>query len=355
MSRRTFRGHPALLLLLFCGLVSSGCSSDYRKICRHEVQELREDGDSDVVVVEERFIAHREVLERSANVKSLTRLTNLRHHEQPGDFAVSADGKWIVYPTIDLAEEPPSYNLWRKATDGSGGAAKLTGGSYLDIQPAIDASSRFVYFASNRGSTLHSIWRVSLDGAGGIARVTAGDSMDLWPHVDPWGSQVYYTSRPVTAADKQLWRIGANGNLPTQMREGWRPRVSPDGKRVLYCAPDGRTGESRIWVMNADGGHQTQLTGRLGNNQRDPSWSASGRRILFASDRGRDTDGRRNYDIWIMDADGSHPTRITKNGSTDLLPMFDPSGRYVYFLSNRGFEWNIWRLEVTEPVRLAGR
>src|SRR5207249_2640612 len=64
-----------------------------------------------------------------------------------------------------------------------------------------------------------------------------------------------------------------------------------------------------------------------------------------ASNEGRDSKGRRNYDIWLMAADGSSRTQLTTNGSWDDAPCWDHKGEFIYFRSNRGGAWNIWRLK----------
>ena len=64
------------------------------------------------------------------------------------------------------------------------------------------------------------------------------------------------------------------------------------------------------------------------------------------SDKGLDEEGKNNFDIWLMNADGSNLTQLTTNGSYDDLPVFDPNGKYIYFRSNRGGNWDIWRMEL---------
>ena len=67
----------------------------------------------------------------------------------------------------------------------------------------------------------------------------------------------------------------------------------------------------------------------------------------FVSDRGTDADGKHNNDIWMLDlAHPEKPTRLTTNGSWDDSPAFDPTGKILYFRSNRGGTWGIWRIAV---------
>ena len=86
----------------------------------------------------------------------------------------------------------------------------------------------------------------------------------------------------------------------------------------------GFTGE--IFVMNPDGTDPTRLT----NNQErdlDPVFSADGRYIAFA----REQDG--NYEIYAMRANGAEPVRLTDNSVDDFDPGFSPDGEKIAFVS----------------------
>jgi Tol biopolymer transport system component len=65
-------------------------------------------------------------------------------------------------------------------------------------------------------------------------------------------------------------------------------------------------------------------------------------------DNGRVVNQRhRNCDVWTVDM--THPEKqvqITSNGSVDDSPVWDPSGDYIYFRSNRGGQWGIWKIPV---------
>ena len=60
------------------------------------------------------------------------------------------------------------------------------------------------------------------------------------------------------------------------------PAWSPDGKRIAFYSE--RDGNAEIYVMNADGTGVTRLT-RHERGRRLPAWSPDGRTISFDSDR----------------------------------------------------------------------
>jgi dipeptidyl aminopeptidase/acylaminoacyl peptidase len=81
------------------------------------------------------------------------------------------------------------------------------------------------------------------------------------------------------------------------------PRVSPDGKKVVFTSY--RDGNAEIYVMNADGSNQTRLT-KLPADSVHPRWSPDSKQIVFAHGP---ADGR--YEIYLMKADGSDPSALT--------------------------------------------
>src|SRR5256714_15455441 len=60
--------------------------------------------------------------------------------------------------------------------------------------------------------------------------------------------------------------------------------------------------------------------------------AAAASRIAFVSYR----DG--NSEIYIMNADGSEPTRLTDNPASDVGPRLSPDGERIAFTSNRDGE-----------------
>jgi WD40 repeat protein len=101
---------------------------------------------------------------------------------------------------------------------------------------------------------------------------------------------------------------------------------SPDGKKIAFAA---RTrGQYEIYVMNADG---TRVQRLMENPARDinPSSSLDGERIAFDSDR----DGQS--EIYIMSIDGSGVQRLTDNTTADTHPDWSPAGKQIVFMSER--------------------
>jgi Tol biopolymer transport system component len=88
-------------------------------------------------------------------------------------------------------------------------------------------------------------------------------------------------------------------------------------------------GQFDIYVMNPDGSDRVNLTNHP-SNDRDASWSPDGTRIAFSS--ARDGDG----DIYVMNADGTGVTRLTFTPGSDTDPSWSPDGTQIVFVSKQG-------------------
>jgi TolB protein len=103
------------------------------------------------------------------------------------------------------------------------------------------------------------------------------------------------------------------------------PTRTPIGK--IAFASD-RDGNMEIYVMAANGTNQTRLT-RNTTYDSMPAWSPDGKRIAFISGR----DG--NVEIYTMNADGTAQSRLTDNSANDVSPDWSPDGKQIVFWSDR--------------------
>lgn len=94
---------------------------------------------------------------------------------------------------------------------------------------------------------------------------------------------------------------------------------------------------------------------------RAASVSADGKRLVFASSRGRDSVHQSS--LWVAALDGpagvpASPVRLTVGGAIDTDPVWLANGRTVVFASNRGGTFDLWQVEAPlagaaiEPQRL---
>jgi len=116
------------------------------------------------------------------------------------------------------------------------------------------------------------------------------------------------------------------------------PEWSADGKQIAFVSD--RDGDPEIYVMDADGSHPRRLTNTPGRDAH-PSFSRDGRRILFQSPRG---DGHTN--IYSMNADGSDARPLTFLKGFAGVPVYSPDGSQISFMwrmssdfADSSFKW----------------
>jgi Tol biopolymer transport system component len=100
------------------------------------------------------------------------------------------------------------------------------------------------------------------------------------------------------------------------------------GTSDLIAFTSTRDSNYEIYVMNADGTAQTRLTYKMTVDEY-PAWSPDGSKIAFDSNR------YGNYEILVMNANGTMQANLTKNPGADYLPTWSPTGSKIAFTSER--------------------
>ncbi len=116
------------------------------------------------------------------------------------------------------------------------------------------------------------------------------------------------------------------------------PAWSPDGRTIAFESR--RDGDSEVYVMNADGTNVRRLTVSPGED-RGAAWSPDGSKIVFHSTRDPGNPdqvghhGPVNFEIYVMDADGSNQRNISNSPFFDAQPDWSPDGSTILWNSTR--------------------
>lgn len=107
----------------------------------------------------------------------------------------------------------------------------------------------------------------------------------------------------------------------------YHPAANSSGTQIVFSSDcEGPWG---IYMMNADGTLPRRITPR-DVESRLPSWSPDGTKVVFQSIR------EGNWDIYTVNADGSGLTRVTNHPRGDSSGVFSPDATRILFASDRG-------------------
>lgn len=196
---------------------------------------------------------------------------------------------------------------------------------------------------------------VNEDGSG-FVELTSGNT-DRDPSWSPDGKHIVYSGERLGGTN--IIRMNADGTgqialTDTQYPLGnFEPVWSPDGTKIAFVSSRAGEGRSEIWVMNADGTNPTRLTinqqlavdlaGPVYGRDFGPAWSPDGSKIVFWTTRL----DLANSEIYVMNADGSNPIRLTKNSANDSEPVWSRDGQRIAFFSRGVGREGIYEMDAT--------
>ncbi len=164
---------------------------------------------------------------------------------------------------------------------------------------------------------------------------------DALPDWSPTENRVIFSSQRESDRFWRLYTIWADGSAEKNLRrEGKSPTFAPDGYRFAFESCDNTGNQCGLWVGDLD--HSEFDSKPILNNARakSPDWSPAGEQIAYMSDL------NGNWDLYVVNSDGSNSRRLTDDPAVDGLPAWSPDGKWLAFLSNRGDNWGIWLLNV---------
>jgi Tol biopolymer transport system component len=195
------------------------------------------------------------------------------------------------------------------------------------------------------------LYTKNMDGSD-IRRITYNT---LWEHqadVSPDGERIvcsiHYSPGRVTETDPG-WEIAVmdiDGSTITRLTDNdyldFGAHWNHDGTKIVYVSDSAHRSsldiensalpQYDIYVMNADGSNKTRVTfSSPGDVNADPSFSfIEPSKILYIHSEGFSG----NFDLYMMDADGSEKTLVFEHTDEILAihdPMFSPDGTRVIF------------------------
>jgi len=199
-----------------------------------------------------------------------------------------------------------------------------------DFEPDWSPDGTRIAFVSDRDGN-DEIYVMNADGTGQL-RLTSSTAADGNPDWSPDGTSIAFASD--RDGNLEIYAMSADGSsvvrLTTDIAADDHPAWSPDGSRIAFQTERATSGGVEVFVMDANGANPVNLSSNAADFDGRPAWSPDGTRIAFTSTR---DDG--DFEIYVMNADGSEQERITESDDIDSYPEWSPDGGFVAFRSDR--------------------
>lgn len=277
----------------------------------------------------------------------------------------------------NLALDPTSAaEIYLCDEDGTN-VRRITENTFGDGFPAISPDGKKIVFdsARNRPSGLtgpfSELFVMETNGENqtlllrGSSGAWSPDSKTLAFHASSSGTGTPIRNEPgAPATDSDIFTLNLDdwlGGTATPMNITNTPDAidddadwAPDGQSLIFTShppTDSPTNpiHAEIYRINPDGTGLTALTNNL-EEERAPSWSADGTKIVFMARH-----GGTDFEICTMDADGSNVAQLTSNGVTDATPTFSPDGQKIVFHRLVGTTFQLFQMNAdgTNAVQMS--
>lgn len=254
--------------------------------------------------------------------------------------ALSPDGARIVFESNRLRKEGEPFNtsdLFVMNADGSGQTSLVRGssatwspdGRKIAFHGSASGTAKPINSLPGAATTDSDIFVMNFDGflksrAPPKNVTNNAAAIDDDPDWSPKGQTIVFTRHAVTDntdnhVTAEIYLIDADGagkpmRLTNNNEEERAPSWSADGNRIVFCCRRGGP-DLEICVMNADGTGQVQLTNNTIGDL-TPSWSLDGKKIVFH----RRVGGQGQFQLFLINADGSGEKQLTFPPGLNAFP-----------------------------------
>jgi Tol biopolymer transport system component len=305
-------------------------------------------------------------------VEGEKRLANIKQLSFGGENAeayFSFDGKQLIFQS--KRDELKCDQIFTMNTDGSNVRRVSNGEGRTTCSYFFKNNKKVLYGSTHLGAkecppnpdfskgyvwAIYPTYDIFTANANGtkIKQLTKTKGYDAEATVSPDGKKIIFTS--MRDGDLDLYVMDSNGKnvkrLTTELGYDGGAFFSPDGKQIVYRAFHPKTDAEiaryklrlsedliepnnfEIWVMNADGTNKRQVT-KLATASFAPFFTPDGKKIIFCTNHFASDARKRNFDLALINVDGTGLERVTYNETFDGFPMFSPDGKKLVFASNR--------------------
>jgi len=198
-------------------------------------------------------------------------------------FGYSYTTSTLIIPTLQIPTA--SSTIQPLSTLESGGALTIpaSGAKLLNTDvPPVYPLGKIVYVCQiEKNEQRNQICLMNGDGSEKL-QLTNNDFDNFYPSLAPDGNSIVFSSNQTGSYEIYEMNLTSSPVRLTNIGEGgaYAPEISPDGHYIVFSYTIGAM--QSIGLMNRDGSNIHELYNGQGNDTPDPTWSPSGKEVLFA-------------------------------------------------------------------------
>lgn len=256
---------------------------------------------------------------------------------------------------------------------------RITKAYEYDSAPAFSPDGTKIAYVSYQDD-VQNIWIVDSEGKEEPKHITNTATLDNRPTWSPDGNTIIFSSAKLNDnAEPKLCIVNSNGTNLRQLGkgvQGYNPSCSPYNGQIVFVS------QNNLWIMKGIDDEQPKYVTTRGYHDY-PCWMDNAKKVLFFSDNDLhliniDKEGSvcltntawnsfpsvslktnkiafisnrsGNYDLWIMNSDGTKPVQITDDKYNELYPCFSSDGSKIVFQSDRSGNFDIWVAKLPENM-----
>lgn len=258
---------------------------------------------------------------------------------RPGSF--SPDGTKFAFQSRSGEEsELRIYDLASKAS------TSLLADEAPDLAPVWSPIGDRIAFNCKGGGNAE-VCTVNADGTE-LSNVTNNTARDSSPAWSADGSEIIFTSdRDGNYERPHLFRMNADGATPKRVtaKDGYEmsPAWSRDGTMIAFAGDrmDGKSQSLDIFLVRLTEPNVDQMLLQRPLHDAEPVFSPDGKKLAFVAQ------GDGNFEIYLVNTDGTGLVRMTRNPADDTRPQFSPDGKRLLFSSNRSGKFAIYEIRLS--------
>ncbi len=270
-------------------------------------------------------------------------------------FDISKDESLIIFQSILMKNGVKEANYYLRNLSNLKIKQQRTFQKFTS-DGCLSRDNKWICYEENRNSQVD-LFLVGAETGAKIQQITNTPSYTCNPVFSPDNKRILYTEyekigehynaptqKYIADYETFLWSYDLEKGTLIQYGKGFLADFFPDGKQVV-CVRTGKKNE--LWILNLETGQEYTLLSNDTKGYSQPAVSPDGKKVAFVGVSS--INNKSNFDLFVINADGTGLTQITFHPGNDYNPKWSKDGKSLYFTSQRGSIsgiHNIWKITI---------